>query len=91
MVQCQVVSAGGEGLNQMSIRPENQLTYAFRVMEALCLEDSGSIDLGEQFWPLRFSVAAEFQERACGESDLLRGCGGHKYGQSDGNVIFSGL
>ena len=82
---------GGEGLNQMSKRPENQLTYAFRVMEALCLEDSGSIDLGEQFWPLRFSVAAEFQERACGESDLLRGCGGHKYGQSDGNVIFSGL
>jgi hypothetical protein len=79
------------GLNQMSIRPENQLTYGFRVTEALCLEHSGGIDLGEQFWPLPFSVAAEFQGRACGESDLLGGCGGHTYGQSDGNVIFAGL
>ena len=73
-------------MNQISICPENQLTYGFRIMEALCLEDSGSTDLGEQFWPLRFSVAADFQERACGESDLLGGCGGHKYGQSDGNA-----
>jgi hypothetical protein len=74
----------------MSKRPENQVTYAFRVMEALCLEDSGSIDLGEQFWPLRFSVGAEFQGPACGESDLLGGCGGHKYGQNDGKFIRRG-